>query len=117
MLLEYLASTAFANESQVMRAMGGVIFVSAGQSAFTNVLIRKIPSNAPGVDVNQVVVTGATDLTKNFPSDIIPGLVRSYMTRLRAAYTIVIASAGIATLFVFLMPWHSPAGLKTANAV
>ena len=100
-----------------MRTMGGAIFVSAGQSAFTNVLICEIPSNAPGVDVNQVAATGATDLTKNFPSDIIPGLVRSYMTGLRAAYAIVIFLAGIATIFVFLMPLHSLTGLKNANAV
>lgn len=100
-----------------MRAMGGAIFVSAGQSAFTNVLISEIPSSAPGVDINQVVATGATDLTNVFPSDAIPGILSSYMFGLRAAYSIAIASAGIATLFVFLMPWHSLKGLKKAKAV
>jgi len=35
-----LTSSAFANDIQVTRAMGGAIFASAGQSAFTNVLIR-----------------------------------------------------------------------------
>ena len=96
--------------------MGGAIFVSAGQSAFTNVLIREIPSNVPGVDVSQVVSTGATDLTIVFPSDVIPGIIRSYMVGLRAAYTIAIVSAGTATLFVFLMPWHSLKDLKKAKA-
>jgi MFS transporter, DHA2 family, glioxin efflux transporter len=102
---------------RVMRAMGGAIFVSAGQSAFTNVLKREIPSNAPGVDANQVVATGATDLTNVFPSDVISGIIRSYMAGLRAAYTIVIVSAGIATIFVFLMPWRSLKGLKKAKAL
>jgi MFS transporter, DHA2 family, glioxin efflux transporter len=100
----------------VARTMGGAIFVSAGQSAFTNVLINNIPNNAPEVDISRLITTGATDLKTVFPSDAIPGILRSYMDGLRAAYAIVIVTAGLATAFTLLMPWQSLKGLKKSNA-
>ncbi len=81
-----------------MRVMGGAIFVAAGQSGFSNGLILEIPRNAPGIDINQIVLTRATDLAIMFPSDAIPGIIRSYMTGLQVAYKIVIVSSGIVSL-------------------
>lgn len=101
----------------VARTMGGAIFVSAGQSAFTNVLINNIPNDAPGVDISRLIATGATDLKTIFPSDAIPGILRSYMDGLRAAYSIAIVTAGLATAFALLMPWQSLKGLKKSNAI
>jgi hypothetical protein len=96
--------------------MGGAVFVSAGQSAFTNALINNIPSNAPGVEISQVIATGTTDLARVFPADAIQGILRSYMNGLRIAYAIVIAAAGLATVFSLLMPWRSFQRLKSSNA-
>jgi MFS transporter, DHA2 family, glioxin efflux transporter len=95
--------------------MGGAMFVSASQSAFTNILISSIPSNSPGVDIPQLIATGATDLEKVFSSVALPGILRSYMDGLRAAYAIAIVSAGLATTFALLMPRHSLKGLKKTN--
>lgn len=81
--------------------------MSGAQSAFTNTLLHQIPKDAPLIDPVAVITAGATGLRDAFPLNEIPNILVSYMTALRVAYGIGIASAGLATLVAVFTGWQS----------
>ena len=87
---------------EVFQTVAGAFSVSAAQSLFTNRLIETLPRNAPGLSPSQVVATGATDLRNTFPnpSDL-NGILKSYITGLKASWAVGIALAGVAVLASF----------------
>lgn len=80
------------------QTISGAIFVSVGQSLFSNKLIQTVPLVVPGVDPKLVVATGATELRKVFDSSDLPGIIVSYMAGLKDAYALGIALAGVAVV-------------------
>ncbi|KIW01423.1 uncharacterized protein PV09_07185 [Verruconis gallopava] len=80
------------------QTVGFAVFVSVGQSLFTNKLILSAEKYVPGVDVAKVVATGATDLRKAFPAEQLEGLIHAYMDGLTDAYTMAIAISGVSFL-------------------
>ncbi|PLB51671.1 putative MFS multidrug transporter [Aspergillus steynii IBT 23096] len=81
-----------------VQTIGGAIFVSAGQSALSNVLLRVLPRESPDLDPLQVVTTGATELRATFPSDQIPGILTAYMEGIKAAFIIATVASSLATV-------------------
>jgi hypothetical protein len=100
-----------------LQTIGGAFFVSAGQSAFTNILIQRLPTHAPGVDIAKVLATGITELRNVFPPEQIPGIMDSYMGGLKVAYAVAIASSGIAVLVGLASPWRNLKGKSIVGAV
>lgn len=90
--------------------MGGAFFVSAGEVAFANILLGKLPSTAPTVDPQKVAATGVTELRNTFPAGTIPGIISAYMDGLKVAYAIAIASVGISVLISFASKWRNLKG-------
>lgn len=87
------------------QTISGAIFVSIGQSLFTNKLIQTIPKYAPTLDPALVVSTGATELKKVFSSTDLPGVIRAYMSGLKDAYILGTALAGgavVISIFIVL---------------
>jgi hypothetical protein len=80
------------------QSLGFALFVSVGQTLFTNELVSAAPKYVPGVDAAKVVSTGATELRDTFPAGQIPGLVHAYMDGLKNAYIMAIALAGVSVL-------------------
>jgi MFS transporter, DHA2 family, glioxin efflux transporter len=78
------------------QTISGAIFVSIGQTLFTNQLIKSVPKYAPNVDPATVVATGATQLKDTFSAADLPGVIRAYMSGLKDAYALGIALAGCA---------------------
>lgn len=76
--------------------------VSAAQAAFVNVLVKDLPTRAPGVDPASVVSTGATDLRSVFSADQVPGILVAYMNGLKSAFAIGLASTGVAFIIITL---------------
>ncbi|MCJ1261808.1 hypothetical protein MMC22_001676 [Lobaria immixta] len=89
------------------QTIGGAFFVSASQSVFINYVINTLPKNAPSVDAAKVVATGVTELRSVFPADVIPGLLRSYLSGIHAAFAVALVSAGIATIVSFSSKWRT----------
>lgn len=86
------------------QTLAGAIFVSVGQSLFTNKLVKSVASEVPGVNPQLVVATGATELRDVFTSDDqLNGVIRAYMDGLKDAYTLGIALAGCSVLVVAAM--------------
>ena len=101
------------------QTVGGAFMVSAAQSAFVNVLIKTLPSTAPGVDPATVILTGATDLRKAFSPDVVPGILEAYMHGLKIAFAIGLASTGVALIIITLFQkWNrlNPAAIAGGGA-
>lgn len=71
------------------------MFNSAAQAAFVNSMIGTLPGDVPGIDVEAVVQTGATEIRDVFSSSEVVGIVASYMTGLKLTFAIAIAGAGL----------------------
>ncbi|KAH6682863.1 putative HC-toxin efflux carrier [Halenospora varia] len=87
------------------QTIGGAFFVSAGQVAFANTLVGKLPQYAPTVDPKFVVTVGVTEIRKVFEANVVPGIVASYMSGLKVAYAIAIASSGVAVVVSVFSKW------------
>ena len=85
-----------------LQTVGGAFMVSAAQAAFVNVLVKDLPTQAPGIDPASVVSTGATDLRSVFSVDQVPGILVAYMSGLKIAFAIGLASTGGAFIIITL---------------
>jgi len=97
------------------QTIGGAFFVSAGNVAFSNILLGHVNRYVPNIDPASVVVVGVTEIRKTFPADIVPGIVQAYMDGLRVDYAIAIASSGIAVLISCLSRWKNLKGKIVAG--
>ena len=104
-----------ADINTVFQTLGGAFIVSAGQSAFANSLLKRLPVTAPGIESYQVIATGATELRDKFPIVALPGLLQAYMSGLEIMFAVTIASAGIATLASFFSERGKLNTLEKAN--
>ncbi|KAM9879568.1 major facilitator superfamily transporter [Verticillium dahliae] len=86
--------------------LGGSSFVSAGQCAFVNTMLRSLPNTAPNVDPATVVATGATDIRRVFSADEMPGILDAYMAGIKIAIAIAIGATGLALLTSLLSRWE-----------
>lgn len=92
------------------QTIGGAFFVSAGEVAFTNILIGKLPITAPSVDPASVVSVGVTQIRATFDASVVPGIIQAYMDGLKVAYAIAITSAGISVVVSALSKWKNLKG-------
>lgn len=92
------------------QTIGGAFFVSAGEVAFANILVQKIPSRAPGTVPASVISAGVTQIRSTFAAASIPGIILAYMDGLKVAYAIALAAAGIAVILGALAKWENLKG-------
>lgn len=96
------------------QTIGGAFFVSAGQTAWANRLLSRLPVTAPGVDPKLVIATGATRLRQVFATEQIPGILTAYMDGLKLTFALVIALSGITVPIALFAKWRN---VKPATAV
>ena len=96
----------------------GAIFVQAGQSAFSNQLLNRLPTTAPDVSPALVLATGASSLRDVFDNTDLPGILLAYMEGLRVAYALAIGLAGLSTIVALFLQWKNIKGkASTSGAV
>ena len=101
------------------QTVGGAFMVAAAQSAFVNVLIKTLPTTAPGVNPMLVLATGSTDLKVTFPPDVYPGIIEAYMHGLKIAFAIGLASTGMAFIIITVFQRYTrldPAAIAAGSA-
>ena len=91
----------------VFQTIGGAFFVSAGQTAFANRLLSRIPITAPGVKPGLVVATGATQLRDVFAAEDIDGILIAYMDGLKLTFALCIAFAGVTLPIALFAKWQN----------
>ena len=96
----------------VFQLLGAAIFVSTGESIFSNILISSLRSKVPGVDPSAVIAAGAS-LRGLFPPEILAEIALCYMDGLKAVFLIAVALAGCASLVSIFAPWVSIKGKVT----
>lgn len=99
------------------QTIGGAFWVSAGQAAFVNRLVQKLPEKAPDVDPAVVVATGATSLRDVFTPRQMPGILEAYMDGLRLTFLICIILACIGVLVSLLPKWVNLKGKLTGTGL
>ena len=121
-----IANQAFVKVSEIssvtavtlfFQTIGGAFFVSAGQTAWANRLLSRIPVTAPGVDPKLVVATGATQLRNVFSAEQLPGILTAYMDGLKLTFALVIALAGITLPIALFAKWRNVKPATAAAAV
>ena len=118
-----IANQAFVKVSEIssvtavtlfFQTIGGAFFVSAGQTAWANRLLSRLPVTAPSVNPKLVVATGATQLRTVFTEEQIPGILVAYMDGLKITFALVVALAGITVPIALFAKWKN---VKPAGAV
>ena len=102
----------------VIQTIGGAFLVSAGESAFEGILIKKLRKSDPSVSPLQVIGTGATDVRSTFSSTDLPFILRAYVSGIQTAFIVGTALAGTATVLSLAAKWQkmqSPPKEKEAS--
>ncbi|OBT84729.1 hypothetical protein VE02_06301 [Pseudogymnoascus sp. 03VT05] len=93
------------------QTIGGAFFVSAGQTAFTNILLKRVQIYVPGIDPQMILAVGAGQIREAFEKDVVEGVIRAYLDGLRGAFAIAVACAALATLIGAGGKWVKLAGM------
>ncbi|KAK4503482.1 hypothetical protein PRZ48_004397 [Zasmidium cellare] len=96
--------------------LGGAIWLSVGQSIFTNQLVLDL-KKAPSIDPGAVVAAGATELRKVLSGQDLSYAIDSYMAGLKNAYAVDIALGGAAVVLVVWSLVFDRRRLNKASAV
>lgn len=99
-----------------VQTLGGSVFVSAGQSAMVNVLLRVLRGETSIVDASKVAATGATELRDKFSSEQMGFILDAYMQGLQAAFLVAVVASSLATVVVMGVRWMKLSGNVTAAA-
>ena len=87
--------------------LGGALFVSIGQSVFTNQLVQSLAQLVPSLDPRVIVSAGATDLQRTLPAKLLPNVILAYNNALTMAFLVSVAMATMTVFGSILMPWDS----------
>ena len=91
MVVNHVGKVTRTNTSLVFQLVGAAIFVSSGESIFSNILISSLRKTVPAVEV-------------------LSGIVACYMDGLSAAFLLSAILACCASLVSFFAPWVSIKG-------
>ena len=86
--------------------LGGAVFVSVGQNVFTNELAKGISSIA-GINPKVIVNTGATELRRIVPRDVLPMVLDRYNRALVRCFDVALALAVAIWLGAVWIEWKS----------
>ncbi|KAI9043637.1 MDR family MFS transporter [Aspergillus affinis] len=100
-----------------VQTIGGAIFVSAGQSAMSNVLLKVLPDQNLDIDPVKVVSTGATELRDIFSSDEMGRILVSYMEGIKAAFIIATVASSVATVVSIGSRWKKISAENAGGAM
>ena len=97
------------------QTLGGAFSVSAAQSTFVNIMVKKLAKTAPDINPMAVIATGATQIREAFPNNI-DGVLQAYMAGLKATFAISVGMVGFAALLTAFVPWKRLHGSPEAVA-
>ncbi|KJZ80067.1 hypothetical protein HIM_00781 [Hirsutella minnesotensis 3608] len=92
------------------QSLGGALFVTAGQTVFSNRLLAYLAEYAPQVDAKVVVDAGATGIRKVIESQYIDAVVHAFNSALSNVFVVSTATAAAAIVGAVLVEWKSIKG-------
>lgn len=99
--------------------MGSAVFIPVAQVVFQNKLLKALRDVVPTVNPLEVVAAGANkDAIASFPTEVVPGILKSYAKALNYSSVIGVPLAGVSLLVAIFMPWfryHNEAQAAKSN--
>ena len=97
---------------------GGAVFVSVGQSVFTNQLVKGL-KNVAGISPADVVRTGATDIRRVIGTSNLHSVLLAYNKALTKTFTVALAMACFSIIGALCIEWKNikPPPKKAADEV
>jgi hypothetical protein len=99
-----------------VQTLGGALFVSIGQSVFTNKLSEGLVKHAPSLDPAVILITGATALQKTVDPAALPGVKLAYNDALTQAFLVSAVMAAMSIIGSLAVEWKSVKGKKIEMA-
>jgi hypothetical protein len=99
-----------------VQTLGGALFVSIGQSVFTNKLSEGLIKYAPSVDPKVILATGATAIQKTIDKSVLPGVTIAYNDALTQAFLVSAVMAALTIIGSAAVEWKSVKGKKVEMA-
>jgi MFS family permease len=99
-----------------LQSFGGAVFVSVGQSIFTNTLVSGVAKLGPGLDPVMVATTGATNIQVSVPPQFLSGVTLAYNNGLTEAWTVALVMACMTIIGSLAIEWRSVKGKKAEVA-
>lgn len=90
-----------------IQTFGGALFVSVAQNIFNNRLISELPKEAPGVNPEIILHTGATSLASSLPANLLAGVQEAYNTALTQTFYIAVAMSCLMIFAAVFVEWKS----------
>lgn len=90
-----------------LQTLGGAIFVSVGESVFTNKLLEGLTRSADGLDTAMVINAGATALRSAVPTDQLAKVLIEYNSALTQTWSISVALASLSIIGAVVVEWKS----------
>ncbi|KAI1134501.1 putative efflux pump [Hypoxylon sp. FL0543] len=100
-----------------VQTVGGALFVSVGETVFSNKLVQELAVNVPGLNPQAVLSAGATNLQHSLPAEFIPGVVLSYSNALTTAFIVGTALVAFTVFGSATIEWRSVKGKKVEAAM
>ncbi|KAJ7491777.1 DHA14-like major facilitator [Mycena galericulata] len=97
--------------------LGGALFISIGQSVFTNKLVKGLIERVPGVSPAIVLSAGATSLKDAVAPEFLDAVLFVYNEALVAAFYVAIAMSSLSLVGALIIEWRSIKGKKIEMAV
>jgi hypothetical protein len=89
-----------------LQTLGGALFLTFGETIFTNSLRNTIPTYAPGVNPQVIVEAGATNIRAIVANPkTLAGVLVAYSKSIDRVFYLTIACSGVAFLFAWGMGW------------
>lgn len=83
------------------QTFGGSVFVSAAQNVFTNRLLSKIQSIAPGIDRSAILLSGATSVKDIVPVDLLHAVRAACSDAITRTFMLSVIMAALSALGAF----------------
>ncbi|USP81914.1 hypothetical protein yc1106_09188 [Curvularia clavata] len=84
-----------------IQTLGGAFGISAAQTAFQNILLKRLAVTAAGLNPALVLQAGASEIRSSFPAQYIEGVLEAYVSGFRATMIVTIAFSAAAFLAGF----------------
>ncbi|KAE8445029.1 hypothetical protein EG329_014035 [Mollisiaceae sp. DMI_Dod_QoI] len=95
-----------------VQTLGGALFVSIGQNAFSNKLVQGLAEYAPSIDPKIVLSIGATNLQSTVQKSLLPGVILAYNNALTHAFLVAAIMATFTIVGAAAIEWKSVKGKK-----
>jgi hypothetical protein len=92
------------------QTIGGSLFVSVAQTAFSNKLVQELHNRVPQLDPSVVLDGGASDLSSHIPKEYLTEVIQSYNSGLTQTFIVGTVMVALSIIGSSLVEWKSIKG-------